>query len=316
MKITITTGIYPPDIGGPAEYARQLFGALLIANHDAKVVAYGSLKKIPTGLRHIIYFFKLFGSIGTDYIITLDTFSVGLPAVVFSKIFRKKIVIRVGGDFLWESYVNRTREMVFLSEFYQKKLKFSLKEKMIFALTGFVLRNCHSVVFNTEWQREIFLKPYRLDMRKTDIIENVFFPKEATGFQEKIFLSPARNSYIKNKRNLTNAFEFAKSGHREIMLDTDTVSHEVMVEKISKCYAVLAVSLSDVSPNLVAYALQYAKPVIMTRDTGLKNRLQNEVMFVNPLSVEEISGAIVRLLAPEVYQNIETICSRIRIPIR
>ena len=39
MKILISTGIYPPDIGGPAQYARNLYATWKKQGHDVKVAA-------------------------------------------------------------------------------------------------------------------------------------------------------------------------------------------------------------------------------------------------------------------------------------
>lgn len=308
MRITIATGVYPPDIGGPAEYSRQLFDTFLIQDHTVDVVSFSGLKKYFSGLRHLVYFFRLaFSSYDTDYIIAMDTFSTGLPAVLFAFLFRKKIVIRVGGDFLWESYVNRTKEDILLSQFYLKKRNLNFKEKVIFSLTKFVFGTASAVVFNTAWQREIIKVPYDLSSQKTFVVENAYFPVEFSenNDQEKIFFSPTRESFVKNKKRLEEAFNLVKEKFDDIVLDTKTVTHQVMIEKIAKSYAVLATSLSDVSPNLVSYALQYAVPVIITEDTGMKDRIKDMVIFVNPVSKEDIAKAIEEILDPATYAGLK-----------
>ena len=306
-NICIATGIYPPEIGGPAEYARELFDSFLIQKYTVSVVTYGDLRKYPTGVRHILYFLKLFfDALFCDYIIALDTFSVGLPAVIFSKIFRKKIVLRVAGDFLWESFCERTRQEILLSQFYQAGRKLSLKEKMIFRLTKFVLRSVDMVVFSTDWQRKIMKKPYDLDLNKTKIIENFFPLVEMSPLQTvepKIFLSPSRDTFIKNKKRLVEAFEKIKQKYPEVVLDTDQVSHEVLLEKMSKSYAVIVNSFSEVSSNLVCDAIRSDLPIILTSDNGLAEKLQNMVLSVDPFSVDDLVRNIEILLEPETYQN-------------
>ena len=47
-KILITTGIFPPDIGGPATYAETLARALVIRGFKVKVVTYSSVRKRPS----------------------------------------------------------------------------------------------------------------------------------------------------------------------------------------------------------------------------------------------------------------------------
>src|SRR5436309_2301876 len=109
MKILIATGIYLPKIGGPAQYAKNLERVFTDLGHSVTVLTFGLEDNLPTGVRHLFFFFKILPKVfSADIICALDTFSVGLPAVLASQISGKKCVIRTGGDFLWEQYVERT----------------------------------------------------------------------------------------------------------------------------------------------------------------------------------------------------------------
>ena len=55
MKILIATGIYPPDIGGPATYSKLLKEELSKRGLKVDILTYGPAgisRKIPKGLRH------------------------------------------------------------------------------------------------------------------------------------------------------------------------------------------------------------------------------------------------------------------------
>src|SRR3989338_5375220 len=100
MKILIAAGIYPPDIGGPAQYARGVEEALKKQGHRVKVLAFKVERKLPTGIRHLYYFFRALFSLGSvDFVFSPDTFSAALPALCAVKLLRKKIIVRTGGDF-------------------------------------------------------------------------------------------------------------------------------------------------------------------------------------------------------------------------
>lgn len=306
-NILITTGIYPPEIGGPAGYARELFDTFLTQKYSVSVMTFGVFRKFPTGIRHILYFLKLlYSSLAVDYIIALDTFSVALPSLVFAKITGKKIVIRVAGDFLWESYVERTKTSVLLSEFYSKNRNYTFKENFIFGITRFVLNRADGVVFSTEWQKNIMLEVYGLDKNKISIINN-FFPKveiqQTATNQQKVFLSPSRDIYIKNKERLFLAFNKIKEKHPEVVLDTRQVSSDVLGEKIIQSYAVIVPSFSEVSSNLVCDALRYDIPVIVTKDNGMLDKLENIAVLVNPLSVDDIIEGVEKLLNEDTYKS-------------
>ena len=82
MKILIATGIYPPDIGGPAQYAKKIETVWSNQGHTVKVLSFRFERKLPTVIRHLWYAFRLFFQmIGSDMVIALDTFSAGVPAV-------------------------------------------------------------------------------------------------------------------------------------------------------------------------------------------------------------------------------------------
>lgn len=306
--IVIATGVYPPEIGGPAEYARQLAETLRTQKYRVSVITYGELKRLPTGIRHIAYFIALIAdAFDADYVIALDTFSVALPAMIYAAVLGKKFVVRVAGDFLWESYVERTGEKIKLSDFYTTRRPYSLKEKIIFSLTQWLLSASDRVVFSTAWQRDFTVPAYQLDAAKTAVIENYYPAVQPTPLSENsqapVFLSPARDRRIKNKDNLTKAFEQIQASYPQVVLDTKVVSREVLLEKIQTSYAVVIPSYSEVSPNLAFDALQYGVPVIMTADTGVLERIGECVVTVDPFSVEDIARALSSLLRPDVYDR-------------
>lgn len=176
MKILLATGIYPPQIGGPAQYAANLGDEFLKQGHQVQILTYGVEKHLPSGVRHLYFFLKTLWVLpGTSFILALDTFSVAWPAVLAARLFNKKIIIRTGGDFLWETYVERTGDLILLRDFYQTSLnKLSKKEQMIYRLSRWTLQHASLVVFSTAWQRDIFRPAYSLDSARCRIIENYY----------------------------------------------------------------------------------------------------------------------------------------------
>ncbi|MEA2112510.1 MAG: glycosyltransferase family 4 protein [Patescibacteria group bacterium] len=108
MRILITTGIYPPDIGGPATYSKLLFDELPKRGIEVVVLSFGEVRNLPKIIRHIIYFFKILKRAkGVDVIYAQDPVSVGLPTMLANKFLRKKFFIRIAGDYAWEQGVQR-----------------------------------------------------------------------------------------------------------------------------------------------------------------------------------------------------------------
>ncbi len=310
LNILIATGIYPPDLGGPAEYAKNIETEFRKMGNMVFVKAFGFEKKLPTGLRHIWYLFRLLPIVRkVDLIIALDTFSVALPTVIVAKIFKKKVIIRTGGDFLWESYVERTGEKVLLTRFYEtRKSNFNLKEKVVFWLTKFVLHSVSAIVFSTTWQRDIFVPAYKLDKRKNFIIENFYgqkvsFPKKAEqNNTSKIFVSATRPIKFKNNELLKEAFVEAKRFDKYIILDTEPVPHKEFLEKIANSYAVVLPSFGEISPNMILDAISAGTPFIVTRECGIYDRIKDIAIFVDPLNKEDIRDKIIYLANENIYK--------------
>ncbi len=106
-QILITTGIYPPDIGGSASYSSPLVKEL----------------SWPKGIRHFIYFLKtLWLGRKQDLILAADfSFGAAFVPMIAAKILRKKFLIRVTGDYTWEQGVQRF-EVKDLMDDFQKKI--------------------------------------------------------------------------------------------------------------------------------------------------------------------------------------------------
>lgn len=120
MRILITTGIFPPDIGGPATQIEYFAARLCQRGFGVSVLTYGSPHKKerlfslfsishawPAGLRHLLYFLKLFClARNSDIIYTTDLYSPGYYSMVAAKFWRKKFVVRFAGDSAWETSLN------------------------------------------------------------------------------------------------------------------------------------------------------------------------------------------------------------------
>ena len=302
MKIVIATGIYPPEVGGPAYYAHGLAQALSAKGHEVSVVTYGTLKKLPTGIRHLAYFLRLAPRmVGADAVIALDTFSVAVPASILCRVLHVSFIIRTGGDFLWESYVERTGDMLPLPFFYEKHQSFTSKERMIISLTKWTLSRA-TVVFNTEMQRNLWTRPYGIDPAKARIIGNaVDAPLPAAPPKRRNFLWHVRPTAIKNAKHVHAAFEQVQHTHPEIVLEEGTLPKEELLERMRSCYAVILPSLTELSPNYILDALRFRKPFIMDKYAGVAGWLEQYGSLVDPLDEADIARAIEELADEEGY---------------
>lgn len=164
MKILITTGLSSGDMGGPAQYGFRLKEEFEKLGHKVKIAQYSSIESA---------LFKILPKVlWSDKIIALDTFSVGVPSVLVAKLFGREVTVRIGGDFLWESYVQRTGERISLRQFNANIPSLNFKEKCIFYFTRLLTRVAPNLAFNTEWQRDIWQRTYGISHAKLSVVKN------------------------------------------------------------------------------------------------------------------------------------------------
>lgn len=305
QRLLVSTGIYPPAVGGPATYAKYLNDALWDMGVASTAATYGWEANLPIGLRHVCYFLRvLVPVLRSDWVLALDTFSVGVPTVWAARLLRRKVVVRVGGDYVWERYVERTHEDVPLPEFYRENPQLSFKERIVRFLSRAALKRADAVVFSTEWQRALWTEPYRLRREKTAVIENCYGKREPTDAPErKVFLWAGRPIFLKNTERMKEAFEKARKRDEVLSLECLSVPHEVLLSRIRSSYAVILPSLSEVSPNFILEAIRFEKPFVTTRHIGLKDRIGKLGVFVDPTDEKAITEGIMSLADPEVYRT-------------
>src|SRR4030042_4446776 len=227
LKIIIATGIFPPALGGPATFAKNLYEGLKSKGHSIKVITFckeraergENIVCVPASnlifLRYFYFFLYLWKlSKGADIIYAFDLISVGLPCALI-KLFRKKIklVYRVGGDFQWEAALQRGYFDNTLWKYWEEK-RFGFYEKMVLRMTNFSLKKADFIIFNANLIKDVFLKYRGVPEIKSGVIKN-FSPeaneiladlnKKQGGLIKIIFIG--RLIAMKNLIRLLRAFQ-------------------------------------------------------------------------------------------------------------
>lgn len=305
MRIIIATGIFPPEVGGPALYAKGVKEALEAEGHEAPAILFGGLRKYPSGLRHLLYAFKLFrASRGADAIFAFDSYSVGVPAAFVGMLLHVPVVVRIGGDFVWESYVERTKQRISLSHFYRETRALSLKEYVARVLIGWMLHHAE-LAFNTRWLLEIWREPYGISDVHGHIVGNVIGPRLPSGGSDGTVLLYGRQIALKNAEAFRRAFEKANTS---LSLEEGSVPHEQFLERIRRAHAVALPSVSEVAPNAVIDAIRCGKPFLLTTYSGYAETFKELGVIVDPLDEEDMARGVRELADPEKYAYL---CSRI-----
>lgn len=174
MKIILATPVYPPEIGGPATYTKEL-AKRLRDKHEIVIVAYASTSEIiegtklfiaskrrPLPIRVVKYTFDLFrASRGADVIYVQNAMAAGFPAVIVSKVRRIPLVLKFVGDEAWERASQERRTKKRLEEFLAAP-EGGFKTYIRMTIQGFVLRHTDIVTTPSVYLRDAIVRTYHI----------------------------------------------------------------------------------------------------------------------------------------------------------
>jgi glycosyltransferase involved in cell wall biosynthesis len=322
MHIVLATGIYPPDIGGPATYVHALAEQWVKRGEHVTVVTYAHdasasppdsfpvIRVARSGgplLRWWRYARALKKHAADADIVYAFSVSCGIPLRMVSLTKPKKI-LRLGGDFLWERYTDRGGKLE-LREWYETS-------SSVLCVMHWVLGGLDYLVFSTAFQRDLYEEHYQ-DLPSHSVIENAV-PAGIPVTHEKhdplrlLFLG--RLVRFKNLSELLAAvvqlprvtLTVAGSGpmlprlqaqvEREGTVGRVTFvgeRHGIEKQKLFLDHDLLVLpSLTEISPHVALEARAVGLPVLLTQETGLSIAL-NRGMILRPLcTAQQIVTAI------------------------
>jgi glycosyltransferase involved in cell wall biosynthesis len=187
MVITIATGIYPPDIGGPATYCRRLATELTGRGHEVRVITYSDsdavacreeedrLRVTRVGRNQVwpLRYFRFFLATlrearSSNGLFNLDAVGAGLPVMVADWWLRKPLLLRVVADFAWEMAHLRGSSDSF--EAFQDKRAGALFET-IRAVQRWVTKRADRVIVPSDYMRRTLLR-WGVDPARLTVIPN------------------------------------------------------------------------------------------------------------------------------------------------
>ncbi len=351
MRIIIATGIFPPEIGGPATVANQLASALTTTGYSVTVISYApgasqamnsdkfSVQRVTRsgirGISYLKYLIALFRlTKKKDLIIALDPYAVGLPVFLTALIKRSRYIIRFGGDYMWELHLSKSSSACTLAEFYERHLP------RRYPVLSYVLKQVQmaasAVIFNSSKQKLMYQSYFSLPTERASVIANPNqYPLSAINLPEKKreFVFCGRLTTAKNIDGLIKGFaqitdqsyrlriigDGPQRGTLDKLVQELGVKHRVIFEpaltgdtlwkSIATCRAVIIPSWTDVAPQQFYECLARDIPVLLTSESFLS--LPNELMRVNPSSIDDIAAKLEALTKPQGYADLCISCQKV-----
>jgi len=191
-NVVLATGIFYPDLGGPAIHVRKISEALVKHGWRVSVVTYSDYdgeddfdfrviripRSQPLPIKMIKYFFAVFRqTLGSDIVYYFNLTSSGIPAFLSAKILGKKIVSRFGGDPIWERVVEYNKRFLSILEYY--KDGYYMKDNPnLFRVIRYMLNHTDVIVLYSDFWQKFYEKYYGVSAERIKIIYNPVFRRE------------------------------------------------------------------------------------------------------------------------------------------
>ena len=167
-KVLIAAEIFEPDIGGPATYGKKIAEELTNRGFDVSLVCYSNKKekdnynfKITRVLRgrnslsrYLKYFFTIL-KLGkdVDVIYAQGPVGSGLPVIMANFILKKKVIVKVVGDYAWEQARGLKVTDMGIDEFQNKN--FGGKIGRLKNIESFVCKKASKVITPSNYLKNI-----------------------------------------------------------------------------------------------------------------------------------------------------------------
>ncbi len=334
MKIVLATGIYPPDIGGPATYVRHLAAELAARGNEVVVVTYGQnadelfesegkeagalwkVIRVPvgggSGVRWNRYAkaLQIHGR-DADVLEAFSSVSAGIP-LRLARIKGPKKILRLGGDFLWERYTDHGGKRT-LRQFYASYP--GVKSLLRVLIGGF-----DHVVFSTAFQQDLYRRLLGARLAAHSVIENALPVSSPSPHQKH---EPLRLLYLgrfvrfKNLSALLTAVAslpharltlvgsgpvrgqietFVQKLSLQSRVSIQPAVHGAQKREVYDEHDLLVLpSLTDISPNTALEARAAGLPVLITEENGLSPALREGMMIRSLRTSTEIVRSVLEI---------------------
>jgi glycosyltransferase involved in cell wall biosynthesis len=184
-SVLFVTGIFYPDVGGPAIHVRRFADYLYERGHRVRVITYTAKKegdqfpypvtRITLGPKFLRWVFftitTFFYTPRYSVVYGHDLSTAGFPAVFSAKFFGKKVLVRNVGDQLWERAAENGKTKLSFTAYY-KNNNHSRDYPIVFRTVRFVLKNVHTYITASPLLKEIHAHYYGVKEDKIILLPN------------------------------------------------------------------------------------------------------------------------------------------------
>ncbi len=317
-KVVIATGIFSPDIGGPASYA-EILAPHIALGHQLTIITYSSVwtdpddtkrpyrvirvwRKWPKLVRHLIYSLRvLWESRNAQVLYALSAMNAGIAMWLAGKLFHTPYIVRIAGDYAWERAMNKGMTTLLLDEFQLAKKVFSLR--MLHRIQSTIAKRASKVVVPSKYLAGI-VEGWGVDLEKIVVIYNAQSvydsgltrqeARQAIGIPGLLIVSVGRlvpwkgfRMLIKIMPQILKEFQFAR-----LVILGDGPEKQTLVSMVkhmkleNKVYLVGSKSKADLATYLAAADIF----VLNTGYEGFSHQLVEAMALGVPVVTTDVGG--------------------------
>jgi glycosyltransferase involved in cell wall biosynthesis len=306
MKILIATGIYPPQIGGPATYSKLLYDELPQRDISVDVASFGEFISRPWGIRHFLYLKSLIERASeVDVVYAQDPVSVGLPALIASQIRGKKFVVKIVGDYAWEQGRQRFGVTDTLDEFSLHYHRYSWQVRIMKKIEKYVADGAVRVITPSAYLKSIITN-WGVDEKKITVVHNGFHMehidktpsalKRALGLSGRVVVSVGRLVPWKGMSVLIEAFKQVRVSISDAILVIvgDGPEEEVLKSKVASLKLEDCIRFTGRLEQVKAFEYVKAADVfaLNTSYEGFSHQLLETMALGTPIVTTAVGGNV------------------------
>ena len=185
-KLLLISGIYPPDIGGPATHVKTLVQELPKNGIKTRVITFGDKKTTEADgdtkivkisrkqnifFRYIDFTIAILQNLNwADVIYAQGLVSEGFPTWIACKLKRRKYFLKIVGDYAWEQYKQQSNDNNQSVEEFQNNNHNKATERRK-AIQKLVAKGAKLIITPSNYQKNI-IKGWGIDGDKIKVIYN------------------------------------------------------------------------------------------------------------------------------------------------
>ena len=302
--ILIITGLFPPEIGGPATYSKILLEDLPARGFEVKILPFSLVRKYPPIIRHLIFSWQVWQQVrGVDVIYAMDPVSVGLPVMLACFFGRRSYWLKIVGDYAWEQGCQRAGVEDSLDVFSTRRGGYGWLVRVLKIVQTLVASRAKRIVVPSFYFKKI-VGNWGIDTGKIDVVYNAFEGKNLAlnkiaerttlGLNNEIIVSVGRLVPWKGFTTLIEAMPRILIKHPEakLLIIGDGPEEKNLREKIEQTKLDSSVKLLGRLPQaeLFKYVVATDAFVLNTAYEGFSHQLLEVMSLKTPVVTTRIGG--------------------------